>query len=82
MANIRYVGAEPSTETFGKTFLTAEWTDDSGLDADALAILSQNPQFVVTEGKPDAKAKAAPEPEAAPEPPAAPEPEPVAAPSA
>ena len=75
MAKIRYVGAELSTEAFGKTFLAAEWTDDSGLDADALAILSQNPQFVVTEGK--NKAKAAPEPEAAPEPPAAPEPEPA-----
>ena len=75
MANIRYVGAEPSTEAFGKTFLAAEWTDDSGLDADALAILSQNPQFVVTEGK----TKAAPMVEAAPdpEPPAAPEPEPA-----
>ena len=63
MTNIRYVGAETSVETFGKTFAAKAWTDDAGLTAEAVAILSQNPQFVVTETaepvvKP-AKAKAA-----------------------
>ena len=48
MTHIRYVGAETRVETFGKTFSAGEWSDDSGLTAEAVAILSQNPQFVVT----------------------------------
>ena len=57
MANIRYVGAETSTEAFGKTFMASEWTDDADLDDYAVETLRTNPQFVVTEGKPDKAAK-------------------------
>ena len=52
MTNIRYVGAETSTEAFGKTFMAAEWTDESGLDDYAVETLRGNPQFMVTDDKP------------------------------
>ena len=51
MPNIRYAGAEPSTEAFGKTFIAGEWTDDAGLDPEAVTILRTNPQFMVTDDK-------------------------------
>ena len=58
MTKILYIGDEPSTEAFGKTFVAGEATDDSGLDAYAVATLLTNPQFAVTESKADAKARA------------------------
>jgi hypothetical protein len=42
---IRYIGAEASTETFGKTFYQWKWVGIADMDEGARAILEQNPQF-------------------------------------
>jgi hypothetical protein len=42
---IRYIGADASTETFGKIFYRSKWVGIADMDADAQATLAQNPQF-------------------------------------
>jgi hypothetical protein len=44
---IRYIGAEASTETFGKTFHQGKWVSVAALDDQARETLAQNPRFEV-----------------------------------
>ena len=51
---IRYVGAEASTDTFGKTFYQSRWVNIADMDPAVQATLSTNPQFeteLVIEGR-------------------------------
>jgi hypothetical protein len=47
----RYVGAEPSTTTFGKTFHQFKWAKADDLSDEAKAALAANPTFE-TDGAP------------------------------
>jgi hypothetical protein len=42
---IRYVGAEASTETFGRTFHRSKWVGVGDMAPEAQATLARNPQF-------------------------------------
>jgi hypothetical protein len=44
---IRYVGAEVSTDTFGKTFYQSRWVNIADMEPAVQATLSSNPQFEV-----------------------------------
>ncbi len=63
-AKIRYIGAEPTTKTFGKVWHRNLWNAKHGLPDEHVDILAQNPQFqVVKDGEPEPKDEPAAEPE-------------------
>ncbi len=44
---VRYIGAEASTQAFGKTFHCAQWVSIAAMDPAVQATLAENPQFEV-----------------------------------